>query len=66
MYSYWAEELELDAFVLGQLVGRKPGLDSHGALNILVSQRVVSRTTAMSYKGVLRSVPEIGQYAKLQ
>ena len=38
MYSYWAEELELDAFVLGQLVGPEPRLDSHAALNILVSR----------------------------
>ncbi len=36
-YSYWSGELELDGFVLGQLVGPEPGIDSDDALNHLVN-----------------------------
>jgi hypothetical protein len=36
-YSYWAEELSLEAFVLGQLVGPDPGIEADHALNHLVN-----------------------------
>ena len=38
VYSYWAEELNLDSFVLGQILGREPDLDSSEALNLLVNR----------------------------
>jgi hypothetical protein len=36
-YSYWAEELNLDDFVLGQLVGPDPRIKKKDALNHLVN-----------------------------
>lgn len=36
-YSYWAEELNLDDFVLGQLVGPDPGIKKKDALNHVVN-----------------------------
>jgi hypothetical protein len=36
-YSYWAEELGIDGFVLGQLVGLDPHIERKEALNHLVN-----------------------------
>lgn len=36
-YSYWAEQLNLDDFVLGQLVGPDPGIKKKDALNHVVN-----------------------------
>jgi hypothetical protein len=38
MYSYWAEEVGLSNFILGQLVGREHNLEEDEALKVLVSR----------------------------